>query len=282
MDRELQELLPKPFHRHLIGGDWSLGSGSGATEVLNPATEEAIAVVPEGTIDDGLAALDAAEAAAESWRDTPPRRRSDLLRQAYERMTVEAERFAGIIVLENGKPLAEALGEIAYAAEFFRWFSEEAVRWPGLARRAPGGGSQMMVMREPVGISLLITPWNVPAAMLTRKLGAALAAGCTVVVKPASQTPLTTLAIAAMLGDIGVPLGVVNVITTPGSSGVIEQLLDDGRVRKLSFTGSHCHRVVICCSGQPRTSSTVRWSWAATLPSSSLMTRISMQRSRGR
>src|SRR5690606_583162 len=185
-----------------------------------------------------IVALEAAANAGEEWGRTPARERSDILRRGFELLNERLEDLALLMTLEMGKPLAEARGEIAYAAEFFRWFSEEAPRIGGEYRLSPDGKTRFVVMRQPVGPSLLITPWNFPMAMGTRKLGPALAAGCTAVVKPAPDTPLSMLALASILEEAGVPAGVVNVVPTTDAGGLVEPLLRDGRVRKLSFTGS--------------------------------------------
>ena len=218
-----------------IGGQWRPGRG---IEVINPSDETVLAKVPDASIEDGIAAIDAAEAAAKGWRTTAPRKRAEILRRCFELMVAHAEELATLISLENGKSLADARGEIAYAAEFFRWYSEEAVRIAGEYRMAPAGTNRILVEYQPIGIAVLITPWNFPAAMATRKIAPALAAGCTVVLKPASETPLTAYALAELYAEAGVPAGVVNVITTLQPGPVINRMLADPRVRKLSFTGS--------------------------------------------
>jgi succinate-semialdehyde dehydrogenase/glutarate-semialdehyde dehydrogenase len=185
-----------------------------------------------------MAALEAAVAAQAEWAAMAPRDRGEILRGTYELMTQRADELALVMTLEMGKPVAESKGEIAYAAEFFRWFSEEAVRIDGGYQVAPNGKGRFVVMRQPVGPSLLITPWNFPAAMGARKIGPAVAAGCTMVIKPAAQTPLSMLKLAELLTEAGLPPGVLNVITTSNSGGVMEPLIRDGRARKLSFTGS--------------------------------------------
>jgi len=185
-----------------------------------------------------VAALDAAVAAQADWAATAPRERGEILRRTYELMTERADDLALLMTLEMGKPVAESKGEIAYAAEFFRWFAEEAVRIDGGYQVAPNGQGRFLVMRQPVGPCLLITPWNFPAAMGARKIGPAVAAGCTMVMKPASQTPLSMLKLAELMTEAGLPAGVLNVITTSDSGGVMEPLIRDGRARKLSFTGS--------------------------------------------
>ena len=219
-----------------IAGEWL--PGQDRLPVVNPATEAILAEVGLASTSEATAAVDAAEAAAPDWRSTPPRVRGEVLRRAFELMVSRADDFATLVVQEHGKTYSDAMGEVHYAAEFFRWFSEEAVRISGDIRRAPAGDKNILTLQEPVGISLLITPWNFPLAMATRKIGPALAAGCTVVLKPASDTPLSSLAVASVLQEAGVPPGVVNVICARGSSDVVDLLLDDPRVRKLSFTGS--------------------------------------------
>jgi succinate-semialdehyde dehydrogenase / glutarate-semialdehyde dehydrogenase len=189
-------------------------------------------------VSDAMAAVDAAAAAAAAWAATTPRDRAEILRKAWQLMTEQAGHLAWLIALENGKALADARGEVAYAAEFFRWYSEEAVRIGGTMGQAPSGANKILVTHHPVGICVLVTPWNFPAAMATRKIGPALAAGCTMVLKPASDTPLTALAMARILADAGVPPGVVNVLPARRSGAVVSAMLHDPRVRKLSFTGS--------------------------------------------
>src|SRR4051794_23946893 len=206
--------------------------------VLDPADGSVLETIESATPDDGIAAVDAAEAAAQGWAARAPRERAETLRRAYDLMAARNDEIARVIVREMGTPLAEARGEAAYAAEFLRWFSEEAVRASGDFATAPSGTNRMLVSHAPIGVALLITPWNFPAAMATRKIGPALAAGCTVVLKPAEETPLTALAIAGLLTEAGVPEGVVNVICTDDPAPVAEAVLSDPRVRKLSFTGS--------------------------------------------
>jgi succinate-semialdehyde dehydrogenase / glutarate-semialdehyde dehydrogenase len=222
----------------LIGGVERPAAGGELIEVLDPALGEPIASVASASVPDGLAAVDAAAAALPGWRDTPPRERGEALRRAYELMTERRQWLAELIVRENGKALPDALGEVAYAAEFFRWYAEEAVRAWGSVGTAPSGANKILVLRQPVGVALLVTPWNFPAAMATRKIGPALAAGCTVILKPASDTPLTALALGALLAEAGVPDGVVNVLPSRRSGELAAALLADPRVRKLSFTGS--------------------------------------------
>jgi succinate-semialdehyde dehydrogenase/glutarate-semialdehyde dehydrogenase len=206
--------------------------------VLDPADGSVIDSLESAGPDDAIAAVDAAAEAAEDWASRAPRERAEILRRAFELMTERNEEISRLIVREMGKPLAEARGESAYAAEFLRWFSEEAVRANGDFAVAPAGTNRMLVTHAPIGISLLITPWNFPAAMATRKIGPALAAGCTVILKPAEETPLTALAIAGLLTEAGMPEGVVNVVCTDDPAPVAEAVLSDPRVRKLSFTGS--------------------------------------------
>ena len=221
-----------------IGGKWAPASAGGRFDVHDPATGAVIASVADGGEVDAIAAVDAAAAAAAGWAATPPRVRSEVLRRAFELMTERAAELARLISLENGKALTDAKGEVAYAAEFFRWFAEEAVRADGAIATAPSGANRILVTRQPVGVCVLVTPWNFPAAMATRKIGPALAAGCTVILKPASDTPLTALAMAAILAEAGVPEGVVNVVPSRSSGRVVSAMLRDPRVRKLSFTGS--------------------------------------------
>jgi succinate-semialdehyde dehydrogenase/glutarate-semialdehyde dehydrogenase len=220
-----------------IGGEWTKG-GAGVIGVTDPATEEIIAEVADATAEDALDAVAAADAAAAGWAATAPRERAECLRRAWALMMERAEPLARLMTLENGKALPDARGELAYAAEFFRWYAEEAVRLEGSVLTAPSGANRILVVRQPVGVSVLITPWNFPAAMATRKIGPALAAGCTVVLKPAKETPLTALAVADILREAGVPDGVVNVVTTSSASRFSQAVLSDPRVRKLSFTGS--------------------------------------------
>jgi succinate-semialdehyde dehydrogenase/glutarate-semialdehyde dehydrogenase len=220
----------------LIGGEWAKGSAT--FPVLDPATEEPLAEVADGTVGDALDAVSAAHAALPGWAATPPRQRAEVLRKAFELMTARSEQFARLMSAENGKSLRDARGEVAYAAEFFRWYAEEAVRIEGIVMRAPSGANRIVTLHQPIGVSLLITPWNFPAAMATRKIGPALAAGCSVVLKPAEDTPLTALALAALLSEAGVPDGVINVVNTSAPGPVVAAMMNDSRVRKMSFTGS--------------------------------------------
>ena len=221
-----------------IDGKWRGSSDGRTVDVEDPSTGEILASVADATVADGAAALDAAVATQGDWAATPPRERGEILRKAFTRITDRAEEFALLMTLEMGKPLAESRGEVTYAAEFFRWFSEEAVRISGRWSTAPNGATRLLTMKQPVGPTLMITPWNFPLAMGTRKIGPALAAGCTMVVKPAQQTPLSMLALAELLADCGVPAGVLNVITTTRTGDVIEPIIRDPRLRKLTFTGS--------------------------------------------
>ena len=221
-----------------IGGAWLAGNGPHPIPVVDPSTEAVIAHVANADLTDAAAAVDAASKAAPGWAATAPRKRSEILRRCFELMTERAEMLAKLISLENGKALRDARGEVAYAAEFFRWNAEEAVRIVGDFGLAPAGANRIIVEYQPIGICVLITPWNFPAAMATRKIAPALAAGCTVVLKPATETPLTAYALAALYKEAGVPDGVVNVITTSSPGPVVSAMLADPRVRKLSFTGS--------------------------------------------
>ncbi|WP_323373878.1 NAD-dependent succinate-semialdehyde dehydrogenase [Microbacterium sp. STN6] len=222
----------------LRGGRWIDAEGGAAFDVEDPSTAVPIARVADASIADARAALDSAVEAQARWAATAPRERGEILRRSFELMTQRNEDLAVLMTLEMGKPLAESRAEVAYAADYFRWFSEEAVRVDGTWATAPDGGSRILTMRQPVGPCLFVTPWNFPLAMGARKIGPAFAAGCTVVVKPAKQTPLSMLALAAILMEAGLPAGVLNVVTTSKSSLVVSDLLADRRLRKLSFTGS--------------------------------------------
>ena len=217
------------------------GRGVGASttfEVHDPATGAVVAQMADGSAHEARSAVAAAAAAFPAWAATPPRARAEILRRAYDLVVADADRLAALITLENGKSDADARGEVLYAAEFFRWFSEEAVRTDGDYGSSPAGGTRTIVTARPVGVAALVTPWNFPAAMATRKVAPALAAGCTVVLKPAVETPLTALAIARILTAAGVPDGVVNVVPTTDPAAVVTAWLEDPRVRKVSFTGS--------------------------------------------
>src|SRR5271156_4155459 len=221
-----------------IGGKWRKASDGQRFDVIDPATENVITSVASASVDDAKAALDAAAAAFEGWAGRKPRQRGEILRKAYEVIMAQAERLAKLITLENGKALSDSRGEVAYAAEFFRWYAEEAVRNLGDVSRAPSTGARILVQHKPAGIAVLVTPWNFPAAMGTRKIAPALAAGCTVVLKPASETPLTMLALAELFAEAGVPPGVVNILPSRKSGAVVAAMLKDPRVRVISFTGS--------------------------------------------
>ncbi len=222
----------------LVGGAWRPGTGERRFDVIDPADGSVIDTVASASEADGLAAVDAAHAAAAEWAARAPRERGEVLRDAFLLLIAHQDEIGRLIVREMGKPLAEARGEAAYAAEFLRWFSEEAVRANGDFAIAPGGANRMLVAHQPIGVSVLVTPWNFPAAMATRKIGPALAAGCTVVLKPAEETPLTALLIARLLEEAGVPPGVVNVLPTDEPRALVRAMVGDPRVRKLSFTGS--------------------------------------------
>ncbi len=221
-----------------IGGTWQDSSTGNTLPVNDPSTGERIADIADATPEDGIRALDAAVEASASWAATPPRQRGEILRRAFDMLQQRKEDFALLMTLEMGKPLAEARGEVAYGGEFLRWFSEEAVRINGRYGLNPEGTGHMVVSQRPVGPCFLVTPWNFPLAMATRKIAPALAAGCTVVVKPASLTPLTTLLFVKLLEEAGLPAGVVNVITTSKTGDVSGPIIADPRLRKLSFTGS--------------------------------------------
>ena len=221
-----------------IGGELRPASDGAVFDVLDPATGGSIASVSSGTAQDAVAAVAAAYDAGPAWAATAPRERGETLRRSFEAMIARRDEIAEVIVLESGKSWNDAIGEVNYAAEFFRWFSEEAVRIDGGLVRAPAGDKHIITMRQPVGVSVLVTPWNFPAAMATRKIGPALAAGCTVVLKPASDTPLTALLVADILAEAGVPGGVVNVLPSRSSGATVGAMLADRRTRKVSFTGS--------------------------------------------
>lgn len=222
----------------LIAGMWRESRDRSTMAVVDPSTGEHLATVADGDVADARAAMDAAAQAQRSWALVAPRDRGEILRRAFELMLERRSDLAQLITLEMGKPLAESESEVAYAAEFFRWFSEEAVRQRGMWMNAPDGQSRLMTMRQPVGPCLLVLPWNVPLAMGTRKVGPAIAAGCTVVIKPAEQTPLSTNALAAILIEAGLPPGIVNVLPTARPTETVAAIMADPRLRKLSFTGS--------------------------------------------
>jgi succinate-semialdehyde dehydrogenase/glutarate-semialdehyde dehydrogenase len=234
-ERAVVDPVPKGL---LIGGKWREATGGRTLPVEDPATGQSLCEVADATPDDGQAALDAAATTQALWAAHPPRERGEILRRAFEMVTAQADDLALLMTLEMGKPLAESRAEVAYGADFLRWFSEEAVRIRGEYATAPSGKGRLLTMRQPVGPCILITPWNFPLAMATRKIAPAIAAGCTMVLKPAAQTPLCSLAFARILEAAGLPDGVLNVITTSTSGKVMEPLIRDPRSRKLSFTGS--------------------------------------------
>ncbi|MEG9224442.1 NAD-dependent succinate-semialdehyde dehydrogenase [Aeromicrobium sp. Sec7.5] len=232
------DALPEVPQQLFIGGSWVDAAGGATFAVEDPSTGEAIAHVADATVEDGTAALDAAVAAQKDWAATPPRDRGEILRKAFEIVTERTDELATIMTLEMGKPLKESKAEIAYGAEFLRWFSEEAVRVAGRYSTAPNGATRLLTLKQPVGPVLAITPWNFPLAMGTRKIAPAIAAGCTIVVKPAGLTPLTMLWLAQVLAEAGLPDGVLNVVTTKSTGKVMGPLIADPRLRKLTFTGS--------------------------------------------
>ena len=233
-----QDLIASVPTGLLIGGSWRDSSDGGTLKVEDPSTGEILTEVADATVADGKAALDAAVAAQADWAKVPPRDRGEILRSAFDTITERADDFAMRMTLEMGKTLAESRGEVTYGAEFFRWFAEEAVRVHGRYAVAPNGATRLVTMKAPVGPTLMITPWNFPLAMGTRKIGPAIAAGCTMVVKPAGQTPLSMLALAKLLQECGLPDGVLNVVTTSRTGDVMEPIIRDPRLRKLTFTGS--------------------------------------------
>ncbi|MFL6238289.1 MAG: NAD-dependent succinate-semialdehyde dehydrogenase [Actinomycetes bacterium] len=222
----------------LVAGGWRDAGSADTIAVTDPSTEQTLTSVADASADDAVSALDAASGAQEAWAATAPRERGEILRRAFEAMVERQDDLALLMTLEMGKPLAESRAEVTYAAEFFRWFSEEAVRIAGRWAVSPDGSGRILTMKQPVGPCLLITPWNFPLAMGTRKIGPAIAAGCTMIVKPAQQTPLSMLALAQLLTDAGLPPGVLNVITSSSAGRVVQPLMEDARLRKMSFTGS--------------------------------------------
>src|SRR5919106_4547060 len=221
-----------------IGGEWRDASGGGTLAVEDPSTAEPLCEIADGSSEDALDALASADEMQGEWGKTAPRERGEILRRAFEKLVERADDLALLMTLEMGKALAESKAEITYAAEFLRWFSEEAVRIDGRYTVNANGQGRTLVMRQPVGPCVLITPWNFPMAMGTRKIGPAVAAGCTMVIKPAALTPLSMLALGGILEEAGLPAGVCNIVTTKRSGAVMEPLIKDGRTRKLSFTGS--------------------------------------------
>jgi succinate-semialdehyde dehydrogenase / glutarate-semialdehyde dehydrogenase len=234
-EQTVVDSVPKKLY---IGGEWRDASGAATLEVLDPATEEPLAEVADATPEDAMTALDAAVEKQAEWGACPPNDRAGILWHAFELMVERADELALLMTLEMGKPVAESKAEIIYAADFFRWFSGEALRIDGNYKQFANGTSRVLVMKQPVGPSLMITPWNFPMAMGTRKVGPALAAGCTCVIKPAQQTPLSMLAMAQILEEVGLPGGVLNIVTTSSSGPTTGPLIADDRLRKLSFTGS--------------------------------------------
>src|SRR3954463_11853220 len=235
-EQSVVEAVPNQL---FIGGEWRDASGGGTLGVEDPSTGETLVEVADGNEDDARAALDAAVGVQAEWAATAPRERGEILRRAYEKLTERADDLATLMTLEMGKPVAESKAEIAYAADFFHWFAGQATRIDGrmgIAEKAPD--QRMLVFKQPIGPCVLITPWNFPMAMGTRKIGPAVAAGCTMVMKPAKQTPLSMLALAQILEESGLPAGVLNVVTTNSSGSTMEPLIKDPRTRKLSFTGS--------------------------------------------
>jgi len=240
MTRDVQEqkVLDGVPQGLFIGGEWREAASGKTFAIEDPATGESLMSISDAGTEDALAALDAASAAQAGWAATPPRERGEILRRSYQALVDRADELALLMTLEMGKPLAQSKGEIVYGAEFLRWFSEEAVRIDGRYTREPAGNGRLMTMKQPVGPCLLITPWNFPIAMGTRKIGPAIAAGCTMVVKPAQQTPLSMQMLAQVLTEAGLPAGVLNVIATSSASGTTAPLFEDSRLRKVSFTGS--------------------------------------------
>ncbi|MET1089808.1 MAG: NAD-dependent succinate-semialdehyde dehydrogenase [Arthrobacter sp.] len=222
----------------LLGGRFVPASGQGRFDVIDPATGAAILAVADATAEDALRALDDASRVQESWKRTAPQERADVLRRAYELMLEQAENLALLVTLEMGKPRQESVDEVLYAAEYLRWFSEETIRIHGMTRTAPNGDSRIFTLKEPVGPCLLVTPWNFPLAMGTRKIGPALAAGCTAIVKPSTLTPLSMNMLGSIFVDAGLPAGVLSILPTSESPSVVAALMADSRLRKLSFTGS--------------------------------------------
>jgi succinate-semialdehyde dehydrogenase / glutarate-semialdehyde dehydrogenase len=235
---EEQTVVDAVEKRLYIGGEWRDATGGATLEVIDPATEEPITEVADGTPEDAMAALDAAAQMQREWGGSAPNERAGILWKAFELLMERADELALLMTLEMGKPVAESKAEIVYAADFFRWFSGEALRIDGNYKQFANGTSRVLVMKQPVGPSLMITPWNFPMAMGTRKVGPAIAAGCTIVMKPAQQTPLSMLALAQILEEAGLPGGVFNIITTSSSGKTTGPLIQDPRLRKLSFTGS--------------------------------------------
>jgi succinate-semialdehyde dehydrogenase/glutarate-semialdehyde dehydrogenase len=234
-EQRVLDMVPKGIY---IDGKWKDASDGKTLDVIDPATGKVLATIADASAEDGMAAIEAADRAQAEWAKTAPRYRAELLRAAFEKVAAMADDFALLMSLEMGKPVAEAKGEVAYGNEFIRWFSEEAVRVTGRYGTAPDGKNRIMVLKRPVGPSLFITPWNFPLAMATRKIGPAIAAGCTMILKPAALTPLTSLLFAKVLEEVGLPAGVLNVVQTSRPGDVTGPIIKDARLRKLSFTGS--------------------------------------------
>jgi succinate-semialdehyde dehydrogenase/glutarate-semialdehyde dehydrogenase len=233
---DIEKLLSSVPTGLWIGGEERPGSST--FDVLDPSTDEVLVSVANATPEDGIAALDAAAGVQKEWSATPPRERGEILRSVFEAITARAEEFATLMTLEMGKVLAESMGEVKYGSEFFRWFSEEAVRIDGRYTRSPAGTGRIIVTKQAVGPCLAITPWNFPLAMGTRKIGPAMAAGCTMIIKPAQETPLTMLLLAKLMDEAGLPKGVLSILPTSKPGDLTTALIDDGRLRKLTFTGS--------------------------------------------
>ncbi|TPG35701.1 NAD-dependent succinate-semialdehyde dehydrogenase [Mycolicibacterium hodleri] len=233
---DIEKLLSSVPTGLWIGGEERAASST--FDVLNPATDEVLIAIGDATPADGIAALDAAAAVQGEWAATPPRERGEILRSVFEAITARAEEFATLMTLEMGKVLAESMGEVKYGSEFFRWFAEEAVRIGGRYTKSPAGTGRIIVTKSAVGPCLAITPWNFPLAMGTRKIGPAMAAGCTMVIKPAQETPLTMLLLAKLMDEAGLPKGVLSILPTSKPGDLTTALIDDGRLRKLTFTGS--------------------------------------------
>ncbi|MBM7365439.1 NAD-dependent succinate-semialdehyde dehydrogenase [Gordonia hydrophobica] len=257
MTREVADIIAGLGTGIHIDGRWRTATSGATFSVENPATGETIATLADGGHDDAVAAIDTAAAHQRDWAAVPARERSEILRRAYELLIERTDEVALLMTTEMGKPLEQARGEVAYGAEFFRWFGEEAVRIRGDARRSPDGKTRFVVTQEPVGPCILITPWNFPLAMITRKIGPAIAAGCTMVYKPAALTPLTSLYVTDLLVEAGLPAGVLSVVSTSSAGSVVEPWIDSGKARKLSFTGSTAVGKLLleqCARGVLRTS----------------------------
>ena len=279
MTRDAEEALLASVQRKLfIGGEWVDASGGATFPVIDPATGKTLLEIADATPEDGIRALDAAVAAQDEWAATAPRTRSNILRRAFDIVQERREDLALIMTLEMGKPLAESRGEVTYGSEFLRWFSEEAVRISGRYGLNPEGTGQMLVTQRPVGPSFFITPWNFPLAMATRKIAPALAAGCTVVIKPAALTPLTTILFTQILEEAGLPAGVVNVLTATRSGALSAPIIADPGCGSCPSPGRR-GSAASSSNRAPRAFSASRWNWAAMRRSSSSKTPISTRRS---